>query len=231
MTPQDLSRVMEATWPPLRTWEVGPFTLRDGAGGGKRVSAASVSGAWSVADLEAAEAAMSDPLFIIRDGDEELDAALEARGYRVVDPVLAYAAPVGKLVAPVPAMIAFPHWPPLEIARVLWADAGVGAARLAVMDRVRGAKTVILARLNDRPAGVCFVAIAGEQAMLHALEVSPLHRRQGLGSHMLRAAASWAQNQGAASVSLVVTTQNSAANFLYQSNGMDVVGQYQYRVR
>lgn len=174
---------------------------------------------------------MADPLFVIRDGDEALDAALDARGYRVVDPVLAYAAPVEKLAAPVPAMVTFPHWPPLEIARVLWSDAGTGPARLAVMDRVQGPKAVILARLNDRPAGVCFVAMAGDQAMLHALEVSPLHRRQRLGSQMLRAAASWAQDQGAASLSLVVTTQNSAANSMYQSSGMDVVGRYQYRMR
>ncbi len=231
MTPQVLGAVMEATWPPLRAWDLGPFTLRDGAGGGKRVSAASVSGVWDAADLAAAEAAMADPLFLIREGDAALDAALDARGYRVVDPVLAYVAPVAQVAGMVPPMVTFPHWPPLGIARVLWDDAGIGPARLAVMDRVQGPKTVILARLNDRPAGVCFVAMAGDQAMLHALEVSPLQRRQGLASHMLRAAAAWAQDQGAAGLSLVVTTQNSAANFLYQSMGMDVVGRYHYRMR
>ncbi|MES2665374.1 MAG: GNAT family N-acetyltransferase [Pseudomonadota bacterium] len=231
MTPEVLGAVMEATWPPLRAWGLGPFTLRDGAGGGKRVSAASVSGAWDAADLDAAEAAMADPLFLIRAGDAALDAALAGRGYRIVDPVLAYAAPVARLAANLPAMVAFPHWPPLGIARLLWADAGTGPARLAVMDRVRGPKTVILARLNDRPAGVCFVALAGAHAMLHALEVSPLQRRQGLASQMLRAAANWAQDQGAVTLSLVVTAQNSAANCLYQCIGMDVVGRYQYRMR
>lgn len=231
MTPEALGDVMEATWPPVRAWALGPFTLRDGAGGGKRVSAASAHAAWDTGDLDAAEAAMADPLFLIRKGDDALDAALAVRGYRIVDPVLAYAAPVARLVAKVPAMVAFPHWPPLGIARVLWADAGIGPARLAVMGRVPGPKTVILARLNDRPAGVCFVAIAGAHAMLHALEVSPLQRRQGLASQMLRAAANWAQDQGSTTLSLVVTAQNSAANFLYQSIGMDVVGRYQYRMR
>jgi len=39
MTPEVLARVMEETWPPAARWRLGPFTLRDGAGGGKRVSA------------------------------------------------------------------------------------------------------------------------------------------------------------------------------------------------
>ena len=41
MTPEDLAAVMEATWPAARVWREGPFLCRDGAGGGKRVSAAS----------------------------------------------------------------------------------------------------------------------------------------------------------------------------------------------
>ena len=56
MTPDDLAQVMEATWPPARMWQQGPFILRDGAGGGKRVAAASCDGDWTDADIDAAEA-------------------------------------------------------------------------------------------------------------------------------------------------------------------------------
>lgn len=231
MTPEALAQGMDATWPPAKVWACGPFTLRDGAGGGKRVSAASCGGAWSEADLQAAEAAMADPLFLIREGDAVLDAALAARGYRVVDPVLAYAAPVAILVGEVPWLTAFPHWPPLEIARELWAEGGIGPARVQVMDRAAGAKAALLSRLEDRPAGVAFVAKSGDDAMLHALEVRAVQRRRGVGTILLRAAANWAQAQGAVRLSLVVTEQNLAARALYTRAGMQVVGQYHYRMK
>lgn len=154
MTPETLFPVMDATWPPARSWRHGPFLLRDGAGGGKRVSAASVVDDWSAADLAATEAAMTAPLFLIRPQDGALDRALEARGYAKIDPVVAYAAPVAVVAGDGPKwMTTFPHWPPMEIARSLWAEGGIGPARLAVMERVAGPKTAILGRSNDRAAG------------------------------------------------------------------------------
>ncbi len=50
--------VIEATWPPASLTEVGPFTIRDGAGGGKRVSAATINQPVTADDLPIAEAAM-----------------------------------------------------------------------------------------------------------------------------------------------------------------------------
>jgi ribosomal protein S18 acetylase RimI-like enzyme len=231
MTPETLGQVMEATWPPASHRSLGPFTLRDGAGGGKRVSAASLSGDFTEADLDAAEAAMPAPLMLIREADTALDAALERRGWRVVDPVVAYAAPVAALTADLPPLAAFPHWPPLEIARSVWAEGGIGPARLSVMDRVQGPKAALLARTEDRPAGVAFVACHGAEAMLHALEVRPDQRRKGTGQSLLHAAANWAASEGAARLSLVVTRQNAAARALYDRLGMRVVGQYHYRMK
>lgn len=231
MTPALLAEVMETTWPAARRWQLGPFTLRDGAGGGKRVSAASAEGPFTAQDLDAAAAAMSEPLFLIRPGDETLDTALDARGWRIVDPVVAYAAPVATLAADLPGLTAFPHWPPLEIARALWAEGGIGPARIAVMDRVTGPKVALLGRAGDRPAGVAFVACHGSEAMLHALEVREPQRRQGLGRNLLHAAANWAATQGATRLSLVVTRQNVAARALYARLGMQVVGQYHYRMK
>ena len=228
MKQAQLFAAMEATWPPARTWQLGPFCLRDGAGGGKRVSAASLEDAFTPADLEAAEAAMAPPLFLIRPGEEALDSTLAARGYRVVDPVLAYAMPVAE-IAPPERMTTFPHWPPMAIARALWADAGISAARLAVMERAAGPKCVILGRVQDRAAGVAYVACHGETAMLHALEVVPALRRQGSAHNILRAAAAWALDQGAVTLALVVTEANAGARGLYASLGMKVVGQYHYR--
>lgn len=229
-----LAAVMDATWPAAATTLQGSVMLRDGQGGGKRVSAASVEGPWHAADLNRAESEMMGkgqrPLFVIRDGDDDLDAALALRGYAVVDPVLAYAAPLVDVLGEGPAyMTTFPHWPPMEIARNLWADAGIGPERLAVMDRVAGPKCVILGRANDRASAVAFVACHARHAMLHALEVAPALRRQGSAQNVLRAAARWAADQGAVSLSLVVTLANDPARSLYAGMGLQVVGRYHYR--
>jgi len=233
LAPQILAQVMEATWPPAQATRLGPWTIRDGAGGGKRVSAATAEADWTDADIALAETAMAargaPALFLIRAGEAALDAALAARGYRVVDPVVAYAC-AADLAAP-PRMTTFAHWPPLAIARDLWAEGGNGPARLAVMDRVAAPKVAILARQADRPAGVAFVALSGNVAMLHALEITPARRRQGSAHHILQAASQWALDHGADTLSLVVTVANAPARALYASLGMQAVGQYHYRQR
>lgn len=232
MRPEVLAEVMEATWPPARLHHVPGFVLRDGAGGGKRVSAATALHGWNADNLALAEAAMcelgQEPLFAIRAGDEALDQVLAARGYDIIDPVIAYAMPADGFAAP-GWMTSFPHWPPMAVAREIWAAGGIDGARLAVMDRVGGAKTAILARSGDRASGVAFVALHGEAAMLHALEVNAGQRRQGSAQNILAAAAQWTLAQGGSTLSLVVTVANAGARALYEKCGMTAVGQYHYR--
>ncbi len=174
---------------------------------------------------------MPDPLALIRATDQALDRALVAQGWGVVDPVVAYAAPVDGLTAELPPLAAFPHWPPLAVAAAIWAEGGIGPARLAVMDRAAAPKAAILARHADRPAGVAFAALHGTDAMLHALEVCPALRRRGVGRTLLHAAANWAAAQGARHLALVVTAQNAAARALYARVGMQVVEHYHYRMK
>jgi GNAT superfamily N-acetyltransferase len=236
MTPESLAAVMEATWPAASYVRVGPWTICDGQGGGKRVTAATAEGPWLEADIPLAESAMAavgqQALFAIRAGDDALDHALQARGYRVVDSVIAYTAPCA-LVAypPAPAIAAFVHWPPLAICETLWAEGGIGPTRLAVMHRAAGPKCAILSRTRDRPTGSAFVAIHGQTAMLHALEVSPSARRQGSAQNIVRAAARWAQENGATTLAVVATRANAPARALYASLHMQAVGQYHYRQR
>ena len=90
-----LMALCEATWPPARSFASGAFLLRDGAGGGKRVSAATLlpGASWSEDDRLRAEQEMralgQQPLFQIRAGEERLDATLEAAGEQVKGAVLA----------------------------------------------------------------------------------------------------------------------------------------------
>jgi N-acetylglutamate synthase len=235
MTPETLYAVIEATWPPAAVAQVGPFTVRTGLGGGSRVSATTVTGPVSAADLAQAEAAMAalgqPAIFMIRQGDAALDALLADRGYVIKDPVVGFAAPVAALTGQRPPPVStFEVWPPLAIQREIWAEGGIGPARLAVMDRVTGPKTTILGRVSDTPAGCAFVACHGPHAMLHALETRGLHRRKGVAAHMLTACAFWAAAQGAETFSLVVTQANTGAHALYASLGMVAVGQYHYRI-
>ena len=228
-----MTEAMEATWPPAAIKRIGPWLLRDGKGGGKRVSAATLEADFVEATIVDAEAAMQAagqrPLFQLRPGEEPLDAALAARGYAMVDPVVIYGRNVSDFAQPAPPMTTFPHWPPLGIAVDLWAEGGVDTARLNVMNRVEGPKCAILARNSDRASGVAFVALQGSFAMLHALEVTPSMRRKGSARHILQAAADWAQGAGATDLGLAVTTANAPARALYASFGMQAVGQYHYR--
>lgn len=228
--------VTEATWPPARAWPLGPWTIREGRGGGQRVSAATAESPFSPAEIGDAECAMADlgqpSLFMIRAGDEALDSALQERGYSIKDPVLQFAAPAAELSRLVPPPIStFTIWPPLAIMADLWAEGGIGPGRIAVMNRVPGAKIGILARQGGRAAGCGFVAMDGRIAMVHALEVAANLRRQGAAANMVRAAARWAADKGAEHLSVVVTAQNDAAIALYSGMGMTQIGRYHYRIR
>jgi len=236
MTPAALFAALEATWPAAHTTTMPPFVIRDGAGGGKRVSAASATGVVRADDIESAETAMralgQPSLFTLRDRADPLDALLAARGYRMVDPTVIRACAIESLTAHhPPPLSAFTLWEPLQIMRDIWAEGGIGPARLAVMDRVTGPKTGLFGRSKDTPAGTGFVALHGAIAMVHALEVRPDFRRQGTARHMILAAAHWAAGQGARSVALAVTTGNEAANALYASLGMPFWARYHYRLK
>ena len=63
LSPAVLAEVMEATWPAESRAALGPFTLRQGAGGGQRVSAATVEGAFTDSQLQAAIAELQASRF------------------------------------------------------------------------------------------------------------------------------------------------------------------------
>ncbi|WP_371226095.1 GNAT family N-acetyltransferase [Roseovarius sp. 2305UL8-3] len=228
--------VIEATWPPAVTKAQGPFTLRDGAGGGKRVSSATVEGVIAAEDLPAAESAMQamgqTPLFMIRAGDETLDALLAAQGYDIIDPVNIYACPVDDLATlDLPRVASFAIWEPLAIMRDIWAKGGIGPERVAVMERARCPKTGLFGRHDNRPAATGYVAFHEGIAMVHAIEVLARDRRQGVGRNLMIQAARWAKQQGAEQISVICTQANKGANALYAFLGMRLVGHYHYRIK
>lgn len=234
-SPDRLFEAMDVTWPAARYFGTDPWLLREGRGGGKRVSAATAVGPVAPDDIRVAEDAIhrlqQDPLFLIRPSDRELDRALASRGYGIVDPVEILALPVNALTdIPIPRVTTFTIWEPLAIMAEIWAKGGIGPARLEVMGRAK-VKTAILARWNEKPAGVGFVAADREIAMVHAVEVLRNQRRQGVGRWIMRQAAFWARAQGAETLAVICTRANTPGLSLYSALGFETLGQYHYRAR
>ncbi len=227
---------MDATWPAATTARIGPWLVRAGPGGGKRVSSVSAEGRWTPEDIEtgaeACRALGQAPLFQVRDGDGALDAELARQGYGIIDPVDVLACKTKALAqADIPRLSAFTHWPPLAMAESIWEDGGIDPARLAVMRRVQGPRTCLLGRHNNHACATAFVAIHDGIAMLHALHVLPSVRRQGIAQNMMHAAARWAQERDAQDFAVVVVSDNKPAQTLYAALGLCPVGHYLYRIK
>ncbi len=224
---------LDATWPAAATKAQDGWLLRDGAGGGKRVSAASRT--TSDAEISVAADAMrvmgQAPLFQVRTDEADLDAELERAGYAVVDPVWLYAGRAADLIdGKSEQSRVYRGQFAVAAMEEVWAAGGIGPARLAVMKRAAAPKSWLMTRIDDRPAGVAFVSVAGDIAMIHAIEVADAYRRQGAGRALMSGAATFAADNGAEWLALAVTKANVGANNLYQSLGMEVVAGYHYRL-
>ncbi|ETX13820.1 acetyltransferase [Roseivivax halodurans JCM 10272] len=226
----------EATWPPARRIETAGFALREGLGGGSRVSAATALQDWSAEAIGAAEDGMStlgqSPLFQIREGQHDLDRALAARGYSIVDPVTIWTVDTAAFLdVAIPRVTVFDLWEPLAIQREMWDAAGIGPARRAVMSRASGPKTALLGRTDDKPGGTAFCAVHEDIGVLHALEIAPGQRRKGMARWMVTYAAQWAARQGASRLMTLAIDENRPASALYASLGFAPSASYHYRTR
>ena len=229
-----LLAALEATWPPASVDEttVPGWRLRDGAGGGKRVSSAvSLGGRDFEAAAEAMRARGERPLIQVPGSDEALDRALEAAGWEVVDPTVLMVGPSEALAAlPLPKHSKNVHVRArLVLLDEIWEAGGVDAARRAVMARCALPKVTVLSRTDEAVAGVAWVAVDGDVGMVHAIEVRAEQRRQGSGRSALAGAARFAAEQGATWLALAVTEANAPARALYEAAGMETVGRYRYR--
>ncbi len=231
-----LLEVLEYTWPAATRLETNGWIIRDGRGGGKRVSSALWMGTGQP-DISFAENQMyrlnQTPIFQMMNGEDALFRELGNRNYKIVDHTDLLIAPIENLLpsGPMPSAQTYAVWPPLFTMQEIWTAGGIGPSRLQVMNRVTGPKTAVLARNQDSVAGTAFVGIHKEVAMIHAVEVAQNHRRVGVARKIMEFAAVWAHRNGAKFMSLAVTEKNSAAQALYRGLGMDRIGHYCYRIK
>lgn len=219
------------TWPPAETRRVGPWLARRGDGGGKRVSCATLHGAFGEIDALAAtmRAWGQPPLVMVREGEADLDSALAAEGYVVADPGRILVGETAALAAGPLSEEAIDCDLPLACIAALWQAEGVGPDRRAVMARVTCPRTWLLGRRGQTLGAAAFVAACGETAMLHSLAVAWGVRRRGLGALMTRTAAAWAAGHGATTLAVAVTEANVPGRALYAALGMREAARYHYR--
>ena len=217
MSAPDWFAVIDATWPAADFHRVAGWIVREGQGGGKRVSAASGSG--DISEAEAAQRALGqDLLFMIQDGQNALDTELEDRGYQIIDPVVVLARSLRSETIP-----ASPSEGATDASLAIWDKGGIGPARRAVMDRANGPKTVV-----QQDGGVAFVSCHDDVAMIHALEVDAAYRRQGVGAELEHTASAWAPTR---KIAALTVESNIASRRLFQNAGYCVVSRYHYRIK
>ncbi|MDF3607705.1 GNAT family N-acetyltransferase [Paracoccus sp. DMF-8] len=229
----ELSRAFEESWPAAEYRDAGGFRVGRGLGGGGRVGSARALERWTPQGIHDAIAIHRDwnqpVLFRAMQDDTPLKDALAGAGLSPGKPTAVMVAPTA-LLAEVeqPYLSAIPSWPPLAVQREIWEGGSIAPARQAAMDRVTLPKMSILGRSKDWPVAAAFLAWADDVAMIHAIEVAPNARRQGMGEWVVRGAAKVARDAGASRLALAVTVANAPAIALYRKLGFATVGIYDY---
>lgn len=227
----ELFDAVDATWAPFAFHKHAGWLAREGAGGGQRVSATTLLADKQSFQISPAVAKMvslhQTPLFMIRDTDAKLDAALQDLGYDIVDPVVILIAPTRDLLGNPPKQMQAVHAlnaPDMQ-AKNIWAAGGIDQGRLNVMARVKSPKTTL--RIGEM--GVAFAAAYNDIAMVHAVEVAAKHRRKGVANAVMYNACQWAKDQSCGWVAVLTVRANIPARTLYENLGMVEAAAYHYR--
>jgi GNAT superfamily N-acetyltransferase len=237
--PRALERATLSTIPAPRIAFDGPFVVRAFEGGTGRANAASSLDpapdpllAERVARIEALYAAQGLPP---RFRSTPLDPAglaplLAARGYVEKDETVILLAPIGAIAAPEPTARALPAPDADWMAITATAEHQTPARRrekeaTPALLMVPGA-WITLHEAGEAAAVISVVA-AGPVAGFFDLAVPPTHRRRGLAARAVRAAARWAQAQGAQWLFCQVAAANTAS--LALNTGLSMAEAYRYR--
>ncbi|WP_067180336.1 GNAT family N-acetyltransferase [Microtetraspora niveoalba] len=233
--------LVDRAWPAPHRVAAGDWVFRHAGGVSKRANSVLALGeppdlAKAIDEAEAFYADLGHPcVFSIGGGaTPALDAELDSRGYRMVDPTLLMtrSSLEGLEGTDGPAIVCDPS---PEWSDTWWrVDGGrhpegteVSAKEWA--RRILTGVPAVYASLGAEAVGRG--VLQGEWLGIYCMAVVPEARRRGLGGAVLRGLLGWGREQGAEGAYLVVTEANLGARALYEREGFTVAGRYHYRVR
>ncbi|GAA3440958.1 GNAT family N-acetyltransferase [Planomonospora venezuelensis] len=261
MITEVFDRLVDQAWPALDRVESGGWTFRTAGGVSKRAN--SVLPLGERADLEAAVAGAErfyagrglPCVFSVGGGASPgLDALLEARGYRVVDPTLVMTMPLAQAVpgGPYPCTGegaggagghggGRPPGPEVRLAQapacdwldVWWSVDGRPGGDVETAGRILTGVPAVYASLTGAGGeeAVGRGVVQGEWFGVYCMATLPHARRRGHAGRLLNALLSHGREQGAEQAYLLVVEANTGARSLYERLGFTVAGRYHYRAR
>ena len=226
-------------WPAAESAGLAGWLWRYSGGGSQRANSVSPI-AFSGSDVEAAisEAERryrrrgATPMFQISNVTQpaDLDARLQARGYRLKEPCACLAKAIAE--APMPTGV--------EIADKVtdaWLDvylAGITPSRRpqapAILRRVPAPCAFLLLQRDGQPASVALAVAADGVVVAECVATRLEHRRAGASERVMRALEAWGAANGAQVAALQAVTANAPAQALYAKLDYRRVGGYHYRV-
>jgi ribosomal protein S18 acetylase RimI-like enzyme len=232
--------VEAATWRPVEVEEIGGWRAGFSAGFTRRAN--SVVAAVEPPDVDCALSSV-EAFYAERDlparfrvcgasRPTDLDARLDARGFRVVATTQVLARDLPRSDAP-PAAVEACDQPDDD-----WLSGWLGVKASGSVDRevaravVTGSPaTYLTLRDADGVVGVIRGAHAGEWVGLSSLMVAPRARRRGVGRALTLAAMGIATASGHRRAFLQVESADDHARVLYEALGFHLVDTYHYRER
>jgi GNAT superfamily N-acetyltransferase len=239
-----LEEVAVAGWPAPETRWLGRWLLRAAGGFTGRAN--------SVLPLGAPDRPLADALAAVRSwyaerglparvviptpAREALDAALAARGWTDYNHVQVLTADVGIALAGLPER---PDLPPVAVEDTPaddWVSAyhyrgggGLPPVGRAILTGARQPGFAVV-RSGDAVLAIARASVDDGWVGVTAVEVDQVHRRRGLGRHVMRALLEWAAERGATDAYLQVARENAAALALYDRLGFAPHHRYHYRI-
>ena len=242
---QQLEQRSFNAWPAPRNAVLGDWLLRSAGGYTKRANSANAlqPGATLtpqlLAHIEAHYARQQLPsifrLSPLADGG--VDALLQARGYRLVDPSLLMqrATQADDRQPAADDKLQFESQLPAP-----WLEGHCGASahppeqqlpHRRILESI-GMRCAYASLQREGQALAWGLAVLEREAAgLYEVLVHPAHRGQGLGRQLVQGLLQWAARQGATHTDLQVAAANARARQLYESLGFATVYGYHYRVK
>ncbi len=226
-------------WPAQQTLTVGGWLFRSAGGCTKRANSANALAPWANFETVRREA----EAFYTSKGlptifrlsplaPADCDAALEAAGYRELEPSLVMVAPSGRHdIAPEVALESAPSREWLEgIAAANEVPPALRHAHDAIVQGIAVPAAYATLRRDGQAAGFGLAVRERGAVGLFDIVVLPAWRGHGLGRMMTQALMGWGQAGGASVSYLQVHESNNVAISLYERLGFREAYRYHYRM-